>query len=93
MLGGCVITVTDIRTDSEKRNTGSQERFLTHVRTIWPGGRQYAGDAATQLAAVYYDYLYLSIVVRLYIICTQTADKPHGEGKKTFNGIYVLLLL
>ena len=27
------------------------------------------------------------------IICTQTADKPHGEGKNTFSGIYVLLIV
>ena len=52
---------TSTREGREKHNTGtttynhmdSQERVVTYVRTIWPGGRQYAGDAATQLAAVY----------------------------------------
>ena len=37
------------------------------------------GDAA----AVYYGCLHLPIDVRWYIICTQTADKPHGKGKNT----------
>ena len=42
--------------------TGSQERFLTNVRTIWPGGRQYTGDAATQLMSI------------TTAACTQAAD-------------------
>ena len=31
--------------------------FFTHVRRIWPGGRQYAGDAATQLLCIIFVFL------------------------------------
>ena len=29
-----------------------QPRASSYLRTIWPGGRQYAGDAATQLLSI-----------------------------------------
>ena len=48
---------TSMRRNREKYNTrhnhtDTQERILTHVRTILPGGRQYAGDATTQLLCI-----------------------------------------
>ena len=38
--------------ESWRNHTDSQERVLTHVRTIWPGGKKYACDAPTQLLCI-----------------------------------------
>ena len=68
-----------------------QSRAVSYARAYNLTRRQTICRRLGDAAAVYYGRLYLSIDVILYILFTQTADKPHGEVKNNFNGIYVIL--
>ena len=48
----------DIKKKKRHNNTGSQERVLTHVRTVWSVWRKTVRRRRYDAAAVYYGYLY-----------------------------------
>ena len=54
----CSSNPNELRREGGMKNTipaqpyGQSRRVLTHLRTIWPGGRQYEGDTARQLPCI-----------------------------------------
>ena len=69
-----------------------QPRAVSNARAYNLSRRQTICTRRGDAAAVYYGCL-LPIEVIIYIICIQTADKPYGEGKNTFNCTHVLLIV
>ena len=78
------------KTPYRHNHTDSQEMVLTHVRTIRPGGRQNAGDAATQLLCITAVCTYRLRSDDGYVHKQQTRRMPRVNT--SINSIYVLVV-
>ena len=79
------------KTKYRDNHTYGQERVLRHVRTIWPGGGQDAGDAATQLLRITAVCIYQLRSDDTYVHKQQTGRVPRVNI--SVNSIYALSIV
>ena len=78
-----------MKTQYRHNHADSEERVLTHVRTIWPGGRQYADDATTQLLCITAACIYQLMSDDIHVHKQSTSRWP--RVKTPGNSIYLIL--